>query len=258
MEIIDSHCHINFPELKGDLAGLMERMEQAEVTRALCVSVSMEAFPEVLELAESHPNVYASVGVHPDHVEGEDPDTGRLVSLAAHPKIVAIGETGLDYYRLEGDLSWQRERFRNHIRAAKQTGKPLIVHTREAGDTISIMREENAASVGGVMHCFTETWEVAKAALGMNFLISFSGILTFKNAVALRDVAEKVPLESALVETDSPYLAPVPHRGKLNEPAYVRHVAEELARIKGVPLETVAATTSANFRRLFKVEQETS
>ncbi len=255
MEIIDSHCHINFPELKGDLAGLMDRMEKADVTRALCVSVSLEAFPEVLGLAETHSNVYASVGVHPNHDEGEEPGADRLTGLAAHPRIVAIGETGLDYFRLEGDLSWQRERFRIHIRAAKQAGKPLIIHTREAGaDTIKILREENAAAVGGVMHCFTETWEVAQAALEMNFLISFSGILTFKNAAALRGVAEKVPLESALVETDSPYLAPVPHRGKTNEPAYVRFVAEELARIKGVPLETVAAKTSANFRSLFKVE----
>lgn len=255
MEIIDSHCHINFPELKDDLAGLLDRMEKAGVTRALCVSVSLEAFPEVLGLAESYPNIYASVGVHPDHVEGEEPDVERLISLSAHPKIVAIGETGLDYYRLEGDLEWQRDRFRNHIRAAKQTGKPLIIHTREAGaDTIRIMREEDAACVGGVMHCFTETWEVARAAMEMNFLISFSGILTFKNARALREVADKVPLESAMVETDSPYLAPVPHRGKTNEPAYVRYVAEELARIKGVPLETVAATTSANFRRLFQIE----
>ncbi len=255
MEIIDSHCHINFPELREDMAGLMGRMQDAGVTQALCVSVSLEAFPEVLELAETYPNVYASVGVHPDHVEGEDPDSERLVSLAAHPKIVAIGETGLDYYRLEGDLSWQRERFRNHIRAAKETGKPLIIHTRAAGaDTIRIMQEENAAAVGGVMHCFTETWEVAEAALEMNFLISFSGILTFKNAVALRDVAARVPLESALVETDSPYLAPVPFRGKTNEPAYVRYVAEELSRIKGLPLEEIAATTSSNFRRLFKVE----
>ena len=255
MEIIDSHCHINFPELKGDLAGLMDRMEKADVTRALCVSVSLEAFPEVLGLAETHSNVYASVGVHPNHDEGEEPGADQLTGLAAHPRIVAIGETGLDYFRLEGDLSWQRERFRIHIRAAKQAGKPLIIHTREAGaDTIKILREENAAVVGGVMHCFTETWEVAQAALEMNFLISFSGILTFKNAAALRGVAEKVPLESALVETDSPYLAPVPHRGKTNEPAYVRFVAEELARIKGVPLETVAAKTSANFRSLFKVE----
>ncbi len=257
MEIVDSHCHINFPELKEDLAGLLGRMADAQVTHALCISVSLEAFPEVLGLAETYPNVYASVGVHPDHVEGEEPTTERLTSLAAHPRIVAIGETGLDYFRLEGDLSWQRERFRNHIRAAKQTGKPLVIHTRSAGaDTIKIMREEDAASIGGVMHCFTETWDVAKAAMDMNFMISFSGILTFKNAVALREVAAKVPLESALVETDSPYLAPVPHRGKTNEPAFVRFVAEELARIKEVPLETVAAATSANFRRLFKVEPE--
>jgi TatD DNase family protein len=255
MEIIDSHCHINFPELQEDLAGLMGRMEDAEVKQALCVSVSLEAFPEVLQLAETYPNVYASVGVHPDHLEGEDPSSERLVSLSAHPKIVAIGETGLDYYRLEGDLSWQRERFRNHIQAAKETGKPLIIHTRSAGaDTIRIMQEEDAAAVGGVMHCFTETWEVAEAALEMNFLISFSGILTFKNAAAIRDVAARVPLECALVETDSPYLAPVPYRGKTNEPAYVRYVAEELARIKGLPLEEIAATTSSNFRKLFKIE----
>jgi len=255
MEIIDSHCHINFPELRADLAGLMGRMEDAGVTRALCISVSLEAFPEVLELAETYPNVYASVGVHPDHVEGEDPDSERLVTLAAHPRIVAIGETGLDYYRLQGDLSWQRKRFRNHIRAAKETGKPLVIHTRAAGaDTIKIMQEENAAAVGGVMHCFTETWEVAEAALDMNFLISFSGILTFKNAAALREVAAKVPLDSALVETDSPYLAPVPHRGKTNEPSYVRYVAEELARIKGLPLAEIAAATSRNFRKLFKVD----
>lgn len=254
MEIIDSHCHINFPDLKENLPELLTRMEQAQVTRALCVSVSLEAFPEVLALAEAHSNIYASVGVHPDHVDGEDPSTERLVSLAENSRVVAIGETGLDYFRLEGDLSWQRERFRKHIRAAKIIGKPLIIHTREAGaDTIKIMQEEDAASVGGVMHCFTETWEVAKAAIEMNFLISFSGILTFKNARELRDVALQVPLESAMVETDSPYLAPVPHRGKTNEPSYVRHVAEELARIKNLPLETVAGVTSANFRRLFRV-----
>ena len=174
--------------------------------------------------------------------------------MADHPRVVAIGETGLDYFRLEGDLEWQRQRFRNHIRAARQTGKPIIIHTREAGpDTIRIMREEGAENVGGVMHCFTETWDVAKAALDLGFMISFSGILTFKSAASLREVARKVPLESALVETDSPYLAPVPHRGKTNEPAYVRFVAQELARIKDLPIETVAETTSANFRRLFNI-----
>jgi len=255
MEIIDSHCHINFPQLGSDLGGVLARMHEAGVTTALCVSVTLESFPDVLQVAMQHPRLYASVGVHPDETAGEDPEVERLVSLSEHPKVVAIGETGLDYYRLEGDLAWQRERFRNHIRAAKQTGKPLIIHTRDAGaDTINIMREEHAETIGGVMHCFTETWEIAKAALDLGFMISFSGILTFKNAENLRDVARKVPLESTLVETDSPYLAPVPHRGRTNEPAYVRFVAEELARIKGVPLETVSATTSANFRRLFRVD----
>ncbi len=255
MEIIDSHCHINFPQLGADLEGLLERMQEAEVTTALCVSVTLETFPEVLEIAQSHSGIYASVGVHPDETSGENPSAERLVELSRSPKVVAIGETGLDYYRLEGDLTWQRDRFRNHIRAAKQTGKPLIIHTREAGsDTINIMREEHAEDVGGVMHCFTETWEVARDALELGFLISFSGIITFKNAQALRDVARKVPLESILVETDSPYLAPVPYRGKTNEPAYVRFVAEELARIKELPLATVAEATTENFRRLFRID----
>jgi TatD DNase family protein len=254
MEIIDSHCHINFPQLAGDLEGVLRRMRSAQVTTALCVSVNLETFPVVLEIARRYDGVYASVGVHPDEQSGEDPDTERLVQLAADPRIVAIGETGLDYFRLEGDLTWQRDRFRNHIRAATQTGKPLIIHTREAGaDTINIMREERAENCGGVMHCFTETWEVASAALDQGFLISFSGILTFKNAAELREVARKVPLESILVETDSPYLAPVPHRGKTNEPANVRFVAEQLAQIKQLPLETIAAATSDNFRRLFRI-----
>ena len=255
MELIDSHCHINFPQLGHDIGSLLQRMHDAEVTTALCVSVTLESFPQVLQIAESHPGVYASVGVHPDETSGEDPSMERLVSLADHSRVVAIGETGLDYYRLEGDLTWQRQRFRNHIRAAKQTGKPLIIHTREAGaDTIKIMREEAAETVGGVMHCFTETWDIAKAALDLGFMISFSGILTFKSAGSLREVARNVPLESTLIETDSPYLAPVPHRGKTNEPAYVRFVAEELARIKDLPLETVATATTANFRRLFRLE----
>lgn len=257
MEIIDSHCHINFPQLAGDLEGLLSRMRSAQVTTALCVSVNLETFPSVLEIAENHDSVFASVGVHPDEQAGEDPDAQRLVQLAAHPRIVAIGETGLDYYRLEGDLSWQRERFRNHIRAARETGKPLIIHTRDAGaDTIDIMRQEQADCAGGVMHCFTETWQVAKAALDLGFMISFSGILTFKNAADLREVARKVPLESTLVETDSPYLAPVPHRGKTNEPSYVRFVAEQLAQIKQLPLETVAAATTENFRRLFRIHRQ--
>ena len=223
------------------------------VTHALCVSVNLETFPAVLAIAESFPNIFASAGVHPDDQSGEEPDVDRLVHLAAHPKVVAIGETGLDYYRVEGDTEWQRERFRTHIRAARRTGKPLIIHTREAAaDTLRIMREESAAEVGGVMHCFTETVEVARQAMKMNFMISFSGILTFKNATALKDVAREVPLESMLIETDSPYLAPIPFRGKTNQPAYVRFVAEEIARLKGISTEAVAEATTANFFKLFK------
>ena len=252
MELIDSHCHINFPQLHGEVEAVLGRMSEAGVSTALCVSVNLESFPQVAEIAERNQNVYASVGVHPDETDGEDPGVEQLVKLAEHPRVVAIGETGLDYFRLEGDLEWQRDRFRHHIRAAKQTRKPIIIHTREAGaDTIRIMREEDAGAVGGVMHCFTETWDVAKAALDQGFMISFSGILTFKSARQLREVAKKVPLESTLVETDSPYLAPVPHRGKTNEPAYVRYVAEELARVKELPLEQVARTTTENFHRLF-------
>lgn len=228
------------------------------VTHALCVSVNLETFPAVLAIAESFPNIFASAGVHPDDQSGEEPDVDRLVRLAAHPKVVAIGETGLDYYRVEGDTEWQRERFRTHIRAARRTGKPLIIHTREAAeDTLRVMREESAAEVGGVMHCFTETADVARQAMEMNFMISFSGIVTFKNATALKDVAREVPLENMLIETDSPYLAPIPFRGKTNQPAYVRFVAEEIARLKGVSIESVAEATSANFFRLFKSARTT-
>lgn len=250
---VDSHCHINFPELASDLDRVLDAMGANAVTHALCVSVDLETLPQVLAIAERFPNVFASVGVHPDHQGVEEPDVERLVELAAHPRVVAIGETGLDYYRIEGDLEWQRARFRNHIRAAIRAGKPLIVHTREAADdTLRIMREEGADRVGGVMHCFTETQAVADAALEMNFLISFSGIVTFKNAQALKDVARKVPLDRMLIETDSPYLAPVPNRGKTNQPAFVRHVAEEIGRLKEISLEAVGKATSDNFFRLFR------
>jgi TatD DNase family protein len=221
------------------------------VTHALCISVELPKFPKVLALAEVHDNFFASVGVHPDH-EAETVETARLVELARHPKIVAIGETGLDYHRLRGDLEWQRERFRAHIRAARECRKPLVIHTRDAAeDTLRIMREERAGEVGGVMHCFTETREVAEGALALGFHISFSGIVTFKNAGALKEVARAVPLEKLLVETDSPYLAPVPHRGQTNRPGLVRHVAEEVARLRGIPLEAVAEATTKNFFRLF-------
>jgi TatD DNase family protein len=252
---IDSHCHIDFPDFSEGVLPLLENMREAQVDAALCVSVNLENFPRVLAVAEAHPNLYASVGVHPDHDAGRDPDVDELVALARHPRVVAIGETGLDYYRMaREDVDWQRARFRTHIRAAKQAGKPLIIHTRSAADdTLSIMMEENAQQAGGVMHCFTESWAVAEAALAMGFYISFSGIVTFKSAKDLKDVARHVPLERMLIETDSPYLAPMPHRGKRNEPSYVRHVAEEIANLRGIPLEQVAAATSKNFSNLFKV-----
>jgi TatD DNase family protein len=249
--LVDSHCHLDFPEFEGKLGEVREEMRANGVTHALCISVELPKFPKVLALAEVHDNFYASVGVHPDH-EAETVETARLVELARHPKIVAIGETGLDYHRLRGDLEWQRERFRAHIRAARECRKPLVIHTRDAAeDTLRIMREEGAGEVGGVMHCFTETREVAEGALALGFHISFSGIVTFKNAGALKEVARAVPLERLLVETDSPYLAPVPHRGQTNRPGLVRHVAEEVARLRGIPLEAVAEATTKNFFRLF-------
>lgn len=251
---IDSHCHLDFPDLASNLDELLQNMQTNQVTHALCVSVNLEDFPRVRALADSHAHLFASVGVHPDYENTSEPDAAQLVSLADHPKVIAIGETGLDYFRLQGDLEWQRERFRQHIRAARQCGKPLIIHTRAAAaDTLRIMEEEGADRIGGVMHCFTETWEVAKRALDMNFYISFSGIVTFKNAKIIKDVAQNMPAERILIETDSPYLAPVPYRGKTNQPAFVRHVAEEIARLRNVSLDEIAATTTNNFFNLFKV-----
>ena len=251
--LIDSHCHIDFEEYAGRIPQILEGMARNQVTHALCVCVNLADFPRVLALAESHSQLFASVGVHPDQVEDASPKVNDLVERARHAKIVAIGETGLDYYRQNGDLEWQRARFRTHIRAARECGKPLIIHTREAGeDTLRIMREEGARQTGGVMHCFTETLELARAAIELNFYISFSGIVTFKNALAIKEVAKSVPLERMLIETDSPYLAPVPQRGKTNQPGWVRHVAEEIARLRGISLEAVAEATTANFFRLFK------
>ena len=253
MPFVDSHCHINFPDLVANIDDVLAHMHVNEVISALCVSVNLADFPQVLALAEKHPHIYASVGVHPDYEDVEEPTVARLIALAQHPKIIAIGETGLDYFRLIGDLEWQRERFRTHIRAARTSGKPLIIHTRSAAeDTIRIMQEENAHEAGGVMHCFTESWEVAEAAIAMGFYISFSGIVTFKNAKQLKDVAQRVPAERILIETDSPYLAPSPHRGKINQPAYVKHVAEEIALLRGINVEEVGRFTTENFERLFK------
>jgi len=251
--LVDSHCHLNFPELAGRIDEALALMRDNRVTHALCVSVTLQEFPQVRALAERFPQIYASVGVHPDYPDVPVVTEEELVSLADHPKIVAIGETGLDYFRIKEDSEWQRDRFRTHIRAAHRSRKPLIIHTREAAaDTLRIMREERAGEVGGVMHCFTESWEVAQGAMDLGFYISFSGIVTFKNAMGLKDVARRVPLERMLIETDAPYLAPVPFRGKTNEPGLVKYVAEEIARLRDIPLDEVATATSSNFFRLFK------
>jgi len=255
---VDSHCHINFPELAGRLPSVLDAMAENRVTHALCIGVNLPELPGVLALAREHAQIFASVGVHPDYEETPEPSVDDLLSLAQADKVIAIGETGLDYYRLTGDLEWQRARFRTHIRAARACGKPLVIHTRSAAeDTIAIMREERAGDAGGVMHCFTESWDVAQGALDMGFYISFSGIVTFKNAREVKDVARRVPLDRMLIETDAPYLAPVPYRGKQNEPAYVRYVAEEIARLREVSVEDVAQATSAGFFRLFGAAGET-
>jgi len=253
--LVDSHCHLDFPQLQADLEGVLARMRDHGVHHALTISTTLATFPAVLAVAQGHPNVWCSAGVHPDErADGREVALDELVRMAQDERVVAIGETGLDYFRVEGDTGWQRERFRVHIRAARALGKPLVIHTREAAaDTLRILEEEGARAVGGVMHCFTETWDVAQAAMELGFHISFSGIVTFKNAKDLKEVAKRVPLERMLVETDSPYLAPVPHRGESNQPAYVRHVAEEIARLRGIPLEEVARATTANFFRLFRV-----
>lgn len=254
---IDSHCHLDFPELLGNIDQILDNMRQNQVTHALCISVNLEGLPNVLALAANYPHLFASVGVHPDYPDVKEPTVEELVALALKPKVVAIGETGLDYYHDPNVGDWQRERFRTHIRAAHQVQLPLIIHTRQASsDTLSIMREEEADKVGGVLHCFTESKEMAKAAIGMGFYISFSGIVTFKNAQDLREVVQYVPLDRILIETDSPYLAPVPFRGKTNQPAYVRYVAECIAQIKEISLEHVAQQTSQNFFTLFSAAQK--
>ena len=255
--LVDSHCHLDrldLSQVDGKLTGLLTAAAELDVAHFLCVSINLEDYPAMLAIAEQHDRISASVGLHPNEQDGHDPGIDELVDYAKHPKVIAIGETGLDYFRSEGDLEWQRDRFRRHIAAAKQTGKPLIIHSRDAKeDTLKILEEESAAEVGGVMHCFTGDWDMAQRAMALNFYISFSGIVTFKSARELQEIATRMPAERYLVETDSPYLAPVPHRGKPNQPAFVRHVAEFIAELRGESYEQVAAVTTENFRTLFKV-----
>jgi TatD DNase family protein len=256
----DSHCHLSYPELKADLPRIRQAMADAQVTRALCICTTLEEFPQVHELATSYDNFWSTVGVHPDNEGVTEPSLDDLLIRGKLPRVVGIGETGLDYYRLGertvADMEWQRERFRTHIRAAQQLAKPLVIHTRSSSnDTLAILREEgevgSGSAAGGVFHCFTETAEVARAALDLGFYISFSGILTFKNAQDLRDVASFVPLDRMLIETDSPYLAPAPHRGKTNNPSYVPLVARQIAELRQCTIEVVAQATSHNFDALF-------
>jgi TatD DNase family protein len=251
--LVDSHCHLNFEPLSTDLDNVLKRAREHGVGHMLCVSVTFEKFPEVRNLAHRHAHVFASVGVHPNEREGHDPSTDELIALANDDRVVAIGETGLDYYRTDKGMEWQQERFRRHIRAARECGKPLIIHMRDAAeDTIRIIKEEDADRVGGVMHCFTGTWNTAKQAMRLNFYISFSGIVTFKNAGDLREVAKQVPEDRLLVETDAPYLAPMPYRGKTNEPAFVRYVAEGLAAMRKISMNRLSEETTKNFFTLFR------
>ncbi len=257
MRIVDSHCHLDRVDLAsfgGSMQSMLAQAKELSVDRFLCVCIDLENFGAVLSLAEQHPQIYASVGVHPTETQGKEPSIEELVDLAKHPKVIAIGETGLDYFHIDKDTAdWQRERFRRHIEAAKQAGKPLIIHTREAKeDTLRILQEEQAEP--GVMHCFVEDWQTAKKALDLGFYISFSGVLTFKSASELREVAKQVPLDRLLVETDAPYLTPVPYRGKTNSPAYTYYVAQQLAQVRGESIESIAQATTDNFTRLFGVD----
>ena len=252
MGLIDSHCHLNFEPLGDDLSGVLERAQASDVEYMLCVSVNLEDYPEVLAIAQAHRNIFASVGVHPCYQDAEEPSVEALVTLAQNENVVAIGETGLDYFRVKGDMAWQKTRFARHIEAGIAARKPLIVHTREAAnDTMSMLKEHQAEQCGGVMHCFAEDWETAKKALDLGFYISFSGIVTFNSAANLKEVARQVPLDRMLVETDAPYLAPAPMRGRPNQPAFVAHTAQCIADLRGIDLDELGAQTSHNFFELF-------
>ncbi|MDU0810625.1 MAG: TatD family hydrolase [Burkholderia sp.] len=257
---VDSHCHLNFKSLSDRLPNVLENMHKHYVTHALCVSINLETLPDVLSIAAAHDNIYASVGVHPKHNVDNEPTCEELAKLAAYSNVIAIGETGLDYYQLDSqsiiDMNWQRDRFRKHIRVAREIGKPLIIHTRAAiEDTLKIMSEEHADEVGGIMHCFSEPWPVALRSIEQNFYISLSGIVTFKSATQIHDVARRIPLDRLLIETDSPYLAPVPYRGKLNEPAYVSYIGRFIAKQRGISEIVLAEATTYNFFRLFNLSR---
>lgn len=252
---IDSHCHLDRIDLKpynDDFATFVEQARSQQIQHMLCIAIDLESYPDMLALVEPYEDISLSVGVHPNVTEGREPTVDELMQLANHSKIIAIGETGLDYFHSKGDLEWQHQRFKNHITVAKNLNKPLIIHTREAGhDSLDVLRAAGADQVGGIIHCFTEDWAYAEKALDLNFYISFSGIVTFKNALAIKEVAQKVPAERFLIETDSPYLAPVPYRGKPNYPTYVRHVAEHIAELRNTTVEAIAEQSSSNFKNLF-------
>ncbi len=256
---IDSHCHLDRIDLapyNDDFDCFMQQAKTSRIDAMLCIAIDLESYPAMCELVKDYPEIYLSVGVHPNVHEGKEPSAEELIALADDPKVIAIGETGLDYFRSEGDLDWQHQRFKNHIAAAKATDKPLIIHTREAGhDSLDVLAQQGADQVGGIIHCFTEDWAYAEKALELGFYISFSGIVTFKNAQAIKEVAKKVPADRFLIETDSPYLAPVPFRGKPNYPLYVSHVAEHIAELRGTDVETIASQSTENFKQLFKLNQ---
>ncbi len=254
---IDSHCHLDRIDLspyQNDFNLFMQEVEKSKIDQMLCIAIDLESYPKMVDLVKNYPLISLSVGVHPNVQDGKDPSVEELIELGKDSKVIAIGETGLDYFRSEGDLEWQHQRFRNHIQAAKKLNKPLIIHTREAGhDSLDDLAAEGADEVGGIIHCFTEDWEYAKKALNLGFYISFSGIVTFKNAQDIKEVAKKVPADRFLIETDSPYLAPVPFRGKPNYPTYVRYVAEHIAELRSISVEEVAQLSSDNFNTLFRL-----
>lgn len=253
--LVDSHCHLDCLDLNpydGNFAGFVDHASRNGLEHMMCISIDLEAYPTMRDLVKGYGMISVTVGVHPNVRDGNDPTVEELTALARDPEVVGVGETGLDYFRSEGNLDWQRNRFRNHIRAAREVGKPLVIHSRDAKeDTLQVLKEEDAGEVGGVIHCFTEDWDMAVRAMDLNFHISFSGIVTFKNAQSIKEVAQKIPEDRYLIETDSPYLAPVPHRGKPNYPTFVRHVAEQVAELRGEAFNRVAETSTDNFYRLF-------